>query len=285
MQVGSSKYRYEIIDPWAKLPEGWTWGWVSAIAVDSSDRVYVYSRSDHPLIVFDAEGNFITAWDTDVLVPANAHGIYVDAKDDLYLTEHLGHCVYKFNPDGTLLWSLGTPGVPRPPGQPFNQPTDLAIAPDGCLFVSDGYVNHKVHKYSPDGLLIKSWGEPGKGPGQFDLVHSVWIDSEYLVYICDRSNNRIQIFDGEGNYLRQWPGFRLPDKLWFDSDETIFMTELEQRVSILNRDGKVLSQWGEPGENPEQFAGCPHGTWGHRNGDFYVTSVQTNGEIKKFVRV
>ena len=285
MQVGSGEYRYEVIDQWARLPEGWTWRWVPGIAVDSSRRVYVYSRSDHPLVVFDSDGSFVTAWNSDVLIPENAHGIYIDAQDDIYLTEWLGHCVYKFNRHGELLWTLGTPGVPRPPGQPFNRPTDLAIAPDGCLFVSDGYVNHKVHKYTPDGVLLKSWGQPGTGPGQFDLVHAVWIDSEYLVYICDRENNRVQIFDGEGNYLREWTGFLRPDKIWFDSDETIFMAEISQRVSILNRAGEILSQWQKPGTGPGEFAGCPHGIWGDRNGDFYVTSVQSDGEIKKFVRL
>ena len=114
MQVGSGEYRYEVIDQWAKMPEGWTWRWVPGVAVDSRDRVYVYSRSNHPLIVFDADGNFIAAWDTDVLIPQNAHGIYIDAEDNIYLTEWLGHCVYKFNRDGELLWTLGTPGVPRP---------------------------------------------------------------------------------------------------------------------------------------------------------------------------
>ena len=201
------------------------------------------------------------------------------------MTEWLGHCVYKFNAGGELQWTLGTPGVPRPPGVPFNRPTDLAIAPDGCLFVSDGYVNHKVHKFSPDGELIKSWGEPGTGPGQFDLVHSVWIDSDYRVYICDRENNRIQLFDGEGEFLEEWPGYLRPDKLWFDQDETIFMAEVGHRMTILDRQNNVLSQWGEAGDEPHQFVAAPHGIWGDSRGDLYVSEVAAAGLIKKFVRV
>ena len=203
MRVGQGDYQYEPVRDWAKLPSGWTFGWIPAIAVDSRDRVYVYSRSEHPMVVFDRDGNFLTSWGEDLL--HNAHGLRIDAEDNLYCTEWKGHCVHKLTSDGELQWTLGTPGVPRPPGLPFNLPTDLAIAPDGCLFVSDGYGNAKVHKFSPDGVLLKSWGEPGTGPGQFDLVHDVWVDSEYLVYVCDRSNNRIQIFDGEGIYLREGP--------------------------------------------------------------------------------
>lgn len=284
-RVGQGEYRYEVISDWAKLPDGWSFGWIPGVGVDSRDRVIVSSRSEHTLIIFDTEGNVIESWDETVLVPENAHGIYIDGEDNVYLTEWLGHCVYKFSPGGELQWTLGTPGVPRPPGVPFNRPTDLAIAPDGCLFVSDGYVNHKVHKFSPEGVLIKSWGEPGSGPGQFDLVHSVWIDSDYRVYICDRENNRIQLFDAEGEYLDEWPGFLRPDKLWFDSDETIFMAEIGSRVTILDRQGSVLSQWGEAGDEPHQFESFPHGIWGDSRGDLYVSEVAADGLIKKFVRV
>ncbi len=285
VRVGQGEFQYEVIADWATLPQGWTFGWVPGVAVDSRDRVLVSSRSEHPLVIFDTDGNVLESWEGTVLVPDNAHGIYIDGEDNVYLTEWLGHCVYKFNPAGELQWTLGTPGVPRPPGRPFNRPTDLAIGPDGCLFVSDGYVNHKVHKFSPDGILIKSWGESGTGPGQFDLVHSVWIDSDYRVYICDRENNRIQLFDGEGEFLEEWPGYLRPDKLWFDRDETIYMAEVGHRVTILDRQNNVLSQWGERGDAPEQFVASPHGIWGDSRGDLYVSEVATDGQLKKFVRV
>ena len=215
----------------------------------------------------------------------NAHGLRIDAEDNLYCTEWRSHCVHKLTSDGELQWTLGTPGVPRPPGLPFNLPTDLAIAPDGCLFVSDGYGNAKVHKFSPDGVLLKSWGEPGTGPGQFDLVHDVWVDSDYLVYVCDRSNNRIQIFDGDGNYLREWTDLLQPDFVWFDPDETVFVSEIEHRVSVLSRDGRLLSRWGEKGDGPGQFPGFPHAIWGDSRGDLYIGEVGVNGSLTKFVRV
>ena len=282
MQVGDGDFRYEVIQDWAKLPPGWTFGWIPGVAVDSQDRVYVYSRSEHPMVVFDREGNFLTSWGDDVL--ENAHGIFIDDDDNVYCTEWSSHCAHKFSTEGQLQWTLGTPGVPRPPGLPFNLPTDLAIAPDGCLFVSDGYGNSKMHKYSAEGVLLFSWGEPGTGPGQFNLVHSVWVDSDYQVYICDRENNRIQIFDGEGGFLREWTGFLQPDKLWFDENETIFMAEIRHRVTILDRQGKVLSQWGEGGEQPHQFRSYPHGIWGDSRGDIYVSEVASDAQLKKFVR-
>ena len=282
MQVGYGEYRYEAASDWAKLPPGWTFGWIPGVAVDSQDRVYVYSRSEHPMVVFDPDGNFLTSWGDDVL--ENAHGIFIDGDDNIYCTEWSSHCVHKFNTEGQLQWTLGTPGIPRPPGLPFNLPTDLAMAPDGCLFVSDGYGNSKVHKYSADGVLLFGWGEPGTGPGQFDLVHSVWVDSDYHVYICDRENNRIQIFDGDGRFLREWTGFLQPDKLWFDESETIFMAEIRHRVTILDRQGEVLSQWGEAGDQPNQFRSYPHGIWGDSKGDLYVSEVGSDGQLKKFVR-
>ena len=150
--------------------------------------------------------------------------------------------------------------------------------------MSDGYVNSKVHKYSPEGVLLFSWGEPGHGPGEFNLVHSVWVDSDYQVYICDRENNRIQIFDGEGRYLNEWTGFLQPDKLWFDPKGTIYMAEIRHRVTILDRLGEVVSQWGEAGDGPEQFRSLPHGIWGDSHGDIYVSEVGSDGQIKKFVR-
>ncbi len=282
MQVGDGEYRYEVITDWAKLPSGWTFGWIPGVAVDSQDRVYVYSRSEHPMMVFDRDGNFLTSWGDDVL--ENAHGIFIDSDDNIYCTEWSSHCVHKFNPDGQLQWTLGSPGIPRPPGVPFNLPTDLAVAPDGCFFVSDGYGNSKVHKYSAEGVLLSNWGEPGTGPGQFNLVHSVWVDSDYQIYICDRENNRIQIFDGDGRFLKEWTGFLQPDKLWFDESETIFMAEIRHRVTILDRQGEILSQWGEAGDQPNQFRSYPHGIWGDSRGDIYVSEVASDGQLKKFVR-
>ena len=210
MVFGTGKYTYELAEGWGQLPEGWTWGWIPAVACDSQDRVYVYSRSEHPLVIFDRDGNFLASWGEDIL--EDAHGIYIDADDNVYCIEREPHCVHKFNSDGEVVMTLGTPGQPgAKDGDPFNLPTDLAIASSGELFVSDGYGNARVHKYSPDGELLLSWGEPGDAPGQFDLSHCVRVDKHDRVWVCDRNNSRIQIFDTGGNFLTEWTGLLHPE--------------------------------------------------------------------------
>jgi len=156
---GTGKYTYEVISEWAKLPNGWTFGWIPGVAVDSKDRVFVYSRSEHPLVIFDRDGNFLEEWGYGVL--QDAHGIYIDGDDNVFCTERNTHCVYKFDSKGKLVMTLGTPGQQGAnDGDPFRLPTDVGIASTGELFVSDGYGNARVHKYSADGKLIKS-GELG----------------------------------------------------------------------------------------------------------------------------
>lgn len=287
MAFGSGKYTYEVAEGWGKLPDGWTWGWIPAVACDSQDRVFVYSRSEHPLVIFDREGNFLDSWGEDVL--QDAHGIYIDAEDNVYCVERDTHCMRKFNAQGELVMTIGTPGQPgAKDGDPFNKPTDLAIASTGELFISDGYGNARVHKYSPTGEHIKSWGEWGTGPGQFELSHCVRIDKQDRLWVCDRTNDRIQIFDTEGNYLTEWTGLLKPDTIYFDpNEEVVYVAELTQQVSIYSMDGELITKWGRarPSDKPGEFIACPHGIWADSRGDLYVGQVQADGQLQKFVRV
>jgi streptogramin lyase len=287
MAFGSGKYTYEVAEGWGELPDGWTWGWIPAVACDSQDRVFVYSRSEHPLVIFDREGNFLDSWGEDVL--QDAHGIYIDAEDNVYCVERDTHCMHKFNAQGELVMTIGTPGQPgAKDGDPFNKPTDLAIASTGELFISDGYGNARVHKYSPTGEHIKSWGEWGTGPGQFELSHCVRIDKEDRVWVCDRTNDRIQIFDTEGNYLTEWTGLLKPDTIYFDPNaDVVYVAELTQQVSIYTLDGELITKWGgaRPSDKPGEFIACPHGIWADSQGDLYVGQVQADGQLQKFVRV
>ncbi len=285
MIFGAGKYTYKVQENWDKLPEGWSWGWIPAVACDSQDRVYVYSRSEHPLVIFDRDGNFIASWGEDVL--EDAHGIFIDPDDHVYCVERETHCMHKFNPQGEIIMTLGTPGQEGAEGEPFRLPTDLAIASNGDIFISDGYGNARVHKYSPAGEHLLSWGEPGDGPGQFNLSHSVRIDKQDRVWICDRENNRIQIFDGEGNYLNQWTGLLQPDTIYFDpDDDVVYIAELQQQVSIYTLDGALITKWGgaQPSEKPGEFVACPHGIWMDSQGDLYVGQVQADGQLQKFIR-
>ncbi len=286
MVFGSGRYTYEVVEGWGQLPDGWQWGWIPAVACDSRGRVYVYSRSEHHLVVFDRDGCFLEEWGADTL--QDAHGIYIDAEDNVYCTEHSSHCVYKFNPHGDLVMTLGIPGKPAANERdPFNQPTDLAVASTGELFVSDGYGNARVHKFSPDGGLLLSWGERGDGAGQFALPHCVRVDKYDRVWVCDRENNRIQLFDMDGNYLEQRAGLRRPDAVFFDPNEdVVYVAELDYQVSIHTLDGERITQWGDgrKSDMPGKFLACPHGIWVDAQGDLYVAEVGENGRLQKFVR-
>jgi streptogramin lyase len=287
VRFGAGKYTYEANDEWAKLPEGWTFGWIPAVAADSQDRIFVYSRSEHPLVLFDRDGNFLEEWGHGLL--QDAHGLYIDSEDHVFCTERNTHCVYKFNRQGELLMTLGTPGQEGAnDGEPFRLPTDVGIASTGDIFVSDGYGNARVHKYSPEGKLIKSWGSWGNGPGQFGLSHCVRVDRYDRVWVCDRENNRIEFFDLEGNFLDEWTGLYHPDTIFFDANEdVVYIAELDQQVSIYDFDRNLLAQWGgrQPSEKPGEFRACPHGIWVDSHGDLYVGEVQTNGQLHKYVRV
>lgn len=284
MIFGQGTHQYTVQENWWTLPDGYEFGWIPAVAVDSQDRVYVYSRSEHPMVVFDRDGNFLTSWGDDIL--KDAHGIFIDAEDNIYCVERETHVMHKFTTDGELLMTLGTMDKPGAEGEPFNLPTDFALGPDGEMFISDGYGNARIHKYSPDGELIKSWGKPGTGPGEFDLPHCVRVDPRNRVMVADRSNNRIQFFTLDGEYIEEWGDLLQPDTIFIDEDDLIYIAELDQRVTIMTLDGEVVSQWGsERGSTvPGEFLACPHGIWADSHGDIYVGEVQADARLQKYIR-
>ena len=298
MSFGTGKFTYTLADNWPKLPSDWVdwhWGWIVGLACDSKDRIFVYSRSQHPLILFDRDGNFLETWGDGILTPNSAHGIYIDAADNVYLTDAVMHAVYKFNAAGEHLWTWGSPGQPAAnDGDPFNMPTDLALASTGEIFISDGYGNARVHKFSPEGELLLSWGERGTGPGQFSISHSVRLDKQDHVWICDRENNRVQIFDTEGRFLTEWTGLLRPNTVYFDPHEdVVYIAELTRQISIYqlnysNLTGERIAQWGgaQPSEAPGFFRGGPHGLWTDSQGDLYVGEVELGetGRMYKYVR-
>ena len=164
--VGSGKFTYRVIDHWAKLPEGWEFGDVAAVAVDRKDQVYAFNRGLHPMIVFDRDGNFLRSWGEGVF--SRAHGAHVAPDDTIYLTDDGDHTVRKCTLDGKVLLTIGVPGVAAPfmSGDPFRRCTHTALSPDNEIYVADGYGNARIHKYAQDGRRLKSWGEPGSAPGR-----------------------------------------------------------------------------------------------------------------------
>ena len=189
-------------------------------------------------------------------------------------------------------------------GPPFNRPTGVAIAPSGDLYVTDGYGNAKVHRFSADGSLIQSWGEPGIGPGQFNLPHDVWVAPDERVFVADRENDRIQIFGPTGMFLDQWTHLQRPTGLcirdgliyvselwWVPGARSFRLGKIEKdmpgRVSVLDLSGKVLARFGYQGERtaPGNFI-APHGVCADSHGDLYVSEVtQTFAASKGLVPV
>ncbi len=280
--INTDKLSYEVIEGWGKLPEGWKFTQVAGVAVDSLDRIYVYNRGEHPLIIFDREGNFLASWGEDVLTNGG-HGIFIDADDYVYLTDRAMQAVMKFTPEGERLLTLGTEGQVNE-GKPFNNPTDVALSPSGEIYFSDGYGNSLAHRFSADGKLILAWGEPGSGVGQFNLPHSVCVDRQERVYVADRENHRIQVFTSKGEFLTQWTGFLQPTDLFIDADDNLYVSELQHRVSIVNLDGEILARLGgEESDAPGEFI-APHAVWTDSHGDLYVGEVLAGQRIQKFIR-
>lgn len=298
VRVGAGDYTYETVEDWAKLPDGWSFNDVSGVAIDGKDNVYVFNRGEHPVIVFDRHGNFLKSWGEGLF--RRPHGACIGPDDTIWLTDDLDHCVRKCTLDGKVLLTLGTPGRGEPfmSGRPFSRPTHTALSPSGDVYVSDGYWNSRVHKYSPDGKLLKSWGGPGTDPGEFHIVHNLTCDDEGWLYVADRENFRIQIFNPDGRFETQWHNLYRPQGLFTTrgSSPVTFVGEagpptpvaksvpnLGARVTILDHNGNRIGRLGgwQPGIGPSEYLG-PHGIALDSHGDLYVGEVSWNTWSKKF---
>ena len=233
------------------------------------------------MVVFDREGNFLKSWE-EIKMTA-PHGLHIEGKV-AYVADYKEHVVSKYTLDGEILQTWGTKDNPGKDGEPFNRPTDVDVTPTGEIYMSDGYVNARVHKYSADGELLFSWGEHGTGPGQFDNVHDVCIAENLNVYIADRQNHRIQIFTPEGEYITEWGGFIQPCSITMDKEGYVYVAELQQRFSILDSEGNLVARWGgEKSLEPGLFMN-PHCACIDSHGDLYVGETLAGSRIQKFIR-
>jgi len=285
--LGSGDYRYEPVPSWPKIPKYWSLGMASDGAVNSKDEVYIFSRGLHPLTIWDPEGNFISSWGEGAF-SAVPHGIYIAPNDNVWLVDRDYHITTEFTPGGTPLRTLGDKLAPSPAylGKPFNLPSGLAIAPSGEIFVSDGYGGHRVHKFSADGELLLSWGRQGTGPGEFALLHNIWVDKNSRVFICDRENGRIQLFDDQGAYLEEWTDLLSPGDLWIQ-DDVVYVIEQGGRcgVSIWTLDGDLITRWrGSEGPGKGTLS-AGHGICVDSQGSIYVTEIGSAQRVQKFQRV
>lgn len=287
--TGNGEYVYEPVEGWGSLPPGWDFKEVAAVGVDRRGHVYAFNRGEHPVIVFDRDGNFLRSWGEGVF--SRAHGLHVAPDDTLWLTDDGDHTVRQCTPDGKVLLRLGISGKPAPymGGEPFHRCTHTALSPEGNLYVSDGYGNARVHKFDPSGRWLLSWGEPGSDPGEFNIVHNITCDADGLVYVADRENHRVQVFDGNGKYQGQWNNLHRPCGLFMPPGRCpiCFIGELGPvmpvnrhvpnlgpRITIVDHTGTRIGRIGGPGcgLGPTEFL-APHGLAVDSQGDLYVAEV------------
>ena len=252
---------------------------VAGVAVDSKDNIYYTTRIsgslNTPVMVLSPEGQYLRSFGTGML--KNAHGIAIDPEDNVYLVDAMRNCVFKFDTDGNHIGTIGTPDSPIDTGcvnydyctirkstDSFNHPAKIAIADNGDLFIADGYGNARVHHYAKDGKHIKSWGEPGTAPGQFNIAHGIGIDHENGdVYVCDRENERIQIFSPDGKLKAIMDNIWRPTDVYI-RDDNVYVAELGEimfidnvlyepgtrihhaQLRVFNRKGEELAQAGTP---------------------------------------
>ncbi len=296
MLHGEGKHTYELLDNWAELPEGEAFVDVSGLAVDAQDRLYVFNRGRHPVMVFNRDGKLLQAWGEGQF--SRPHGIFVAPDGSVYCTDDGNHTVTKHAPDGKVLMTLGNKGQPSDTGYvnlgtlsksvltidhsgpPFNRPTGVQVLPSGLIYVSDGYGNARIHKFAADGGLLFSWGDPGTGPGQFRVPHCVRVDTQGRVWVCDRENSRIQIFDSQGHFLTMWDDIGgKPTDLFFDfaGEGTVYIgiksQNLPHGVSIFTMDGKLLARWGSTQGSDTMFW-TPHSLVVDSLGDIYVGEIR-----------
>ncbi|MBI2481639.1 MAG: hypothetical protein HYV60_24235, partial [Planctomycetia bacterium] len=239
----------------AQLPDSITLGACSGVAINSEGNIYLFHRGKQPILCLDATGKFLRSWGDDVI--GSAHALRIDGDDNVWVTDIGNHQVLKFSPTGKLLLSLGKAGTAGDGVDEFNKPTDIAFGSNGELYITDGYGNNRVMKFTPNGGFLAQWGEAGDGPGQFNLPHTIVIDRQGRLLVGDRENDRVQVFESSGKLVAVWLGFA-PFGLAYDNQGHLFVADgRANKVLQLDDDGKVVQSWGQEGTQPGEFQ-LPH---------------------------
>jgi streptogramin lyase len=316
--VNSRPNPYQTVEGWAKMPEGRTWGSTSAVEIDpDGTSIWVAERcganscavSDLPVVLqFDASGKLVKSFGGGMFV--FPHGIHVDREGNVWVTDSIplgagqvappgkGHQVVKFSPEGKVLLRLGKPGVAGDGPDTFNQPSDVAVAPNGDVFVADGHggnSNARIVKFSKDGTFIKAWGKKGTGPGEFDTPHGIALDSRGRVFVADRGNNRIQIFDQDGKFLEEWKQFSRLSGIYIDKNDVLYGADSESNatrhpgwkrgIRIGSAvDGSVTAFIPDPEPDPDKSATSgAEGVAADAKGNVYGAEVGPRA-LKKYVK-
>ena len=240
---------YRTIEKWGKLPDGRTWGSTSAVAQDREGNIWVAERCGAnscagkadvaPILKFDRDGNLLKSFGAGMFI--FPHAILIDRQGNIWVTDGQGrdgkgHQAIKFDPNGKVLMTLGKAGVAGTEEGVFNQPSAVAVAPNGDIFVADGHggnTNARIQKFDKNGKFLTTWGKKGTAPGEFDTPHALAFDSKGRLFVGDRANNRIQIFDQDGKFLEEWKQFSRPSAVYIDSHDAIYVSDSESR----ERDG------------------------------------------------
>lgn len=304
MRLGQGSYTYEVVPDWGQLPRGVAFGYTHGVVVDADDHVYVHNQSRDGVVVFDRDGRFLGSWGPEFA--AGAHGMYLyrdGAREVLLLSDPARHLVVKTTLRGEVLLELGVPDLPEVYPQPeLYRPTDACVAPNGDIYVCDGYGQSWVHHYSPEGHRIRSWGGKGTAAGQLDCPHGIWVDTrgpDPRLLVADRGNRRLQAFTLEGEHLGfLYADLRQPCCMYqFGSD--LYVPDLHGRVTILGPDDRPVAQLGDdPGvwERPgwpnlpaeQRVVGrfiSPHAVCVDRRGDLYVVEWIADGRLTKLRHV
>jgi len=309
-RLGTGDYQYEHVENWPKVEIA---GGIADVACDAQGRVYCGVRNRQPdgnpgnimgggghVLVLDRDGNLVANWGD---IASSPHGVWVNPNGEIYLADTGYHTITKHAPTGEVLLTLGTKGQPGAPGAPFNMPTHAVEAPNGDIFVSDGYGQNRVHRFSARGEHILSFGSgdsvflarrfgsgptggtPGTGPCQFNVPHDVFVSTDSLVYVMDRENNRWQVFNLDGELQTICDGVNHPNKVLPNDDGTYHLVGAAG-VEIRKPDGTHVGNWGEIGEGPGQFVrGSVHGGWIDDQGAIYTAEAGYISRLQKFARV
>ena len=270
------------------LPDGWSLGAPASVAFNSQGHLLVFNRGDHPLVEFDGNGKFVRSLGEGLYT--RAHGMRIDGLGNIWTTDVAAHTVVKMSPQGQVLLVLGVKGQAgewneAAQSRLLNEPNDLAFGPAGDIFVVQGHGQAipRVLRFDKSGKFITSWGGKGTGPGQFDIAHSIVIDRKGLVYVADRQNRRIQIFDADGKFIKEWKYAGLPCGLYIAPNQQMYMVSgFAGQILKLDSSGKALAATGQPGKELGQFGEAHYMTLGPK-GEIYVADT-VKPALHKFVR-
>lgn len=263
---------------WDSFGDGAPLDRLLGIGIDSKGRVYAPAGKDS-VVVFSADGKILDTWGSGF---ERKHGLRV-FDDKVWVTELTDHVVRQYTLDGELLMTLGTEGVSGTGNNEFNRPSDVAIGPNGDIYVSDGYINTRVMRFGSDGTFKQTWGTKGSGPGEFDLVHNIVIDKDGRVYVADRNNNRVQIFDEDGKFLDEWTHLGKPYGLYVDDKKRVYIADGQSNnVYVVNCNGKVIAKFGKTGTGVGEFI-MSHSVTVDKQGNIYIAEADGR-RIQKFSR-